>query len=148
MRYSFALLAAVAAAAPQVQPISQISDGQIQAPPATQPAASYPVATSSAPAAISSAVAPSQASSVVAPPLVTSVAATATPVAPVPMPSGSIVPSVNSTVPAAGTGASRTPTAPTSATSSGIPQSTGAAVANMVSFGGLALAAVGAAFFA
>jgi hypothetical protein len=35
MRYSFAIFAAVAAAAPQVQPISQISDGQIQAPPAT-----------------------------------------------------------------------------------------------------------------
>lgn len=71
MRYSFALLAAVAAAAPQVNPISQISDGQIQAPPATQPAASYPVAISSAPAVVPSvpAVVPSKLSSVVAPPV-------------------------------------------------------------------------------
>jgi hypothetical protein len=58
MRYSFALLAAVAVAAPQVQPISQISDGQIQAPPATSPAvvpsASVPAAVSSVPVVVPS----------------------------------------------------------------------------------------------
>jgi hypothetical protein len=60
MRYSFALLAAVAAAAPQVQPISQISDGQIQAPPATAPvvvpSASVPAAVSSVPVVVPSVV--------------------------------------------------------------------------------------------
>lgn len=61
MRYSFALLAAVAAAAPQVQPISQISDGQIQAPPATSvpvalPSVSVPVVAPSVPAVVPSAI--------------------------------------------------------------------------------------------
>jgi hypothetical protein len=68
MRYSLAIFAAVAAAAPQVQPISQISDGQIQAPPAT---ASAPAAT----VALSSVVVPVASTSVVAPvPAVPSVA--------------------------------------------------------------------------
>jgi hypothetical protein len=35
MRFAAVIFAGLAAAAPQVQPISQISDGQIQAPPAT-----------------------------------------------------------------------------------------------------------------
>jgi hypothetical protein len=53
MRYSFAVFAAVAAAQySNVQPISQISDGQIQAPPATLPAP----APSSAPVAGASSV--------------------------------------------------------------------------------------------
>jgi hypothetical protein len=57
MRYSFAVFAAVAAAqySASVQPISQISDGQIQAPPATLPAAP---AASSPPAAGSSVAVP------------------------------------------------------------------------------------------
>lgn len=51
MRYSFALLAAVAAAAPQVNPISQIGDGQIQAPTGS---ASVPYVAPSVPAVASS----------------------------------------------------------------------------------------------
>jgi hypothetical protein len=62
MRASFALFAAVAAAVPQasILPISQISDGQIQAPPATvvppvvAPSASVPAAASSVPAVVPS----------------------------------------------------------------------------------------------
>jgi hypothetical protein len=62
MRASFALFAAVVAAVPQasIQPISQISDGQIQAPPATvvppvvAPSASVPAAASSVPAVVPS----------------------------------------------------------------------------------------------
>lgn len=58
MRFTAVLFAGLAAAAPQVQPISQISDGQIQAPPATS--AAVPVASSykasvSAPVVVSSA---------------------------------------------------------------------------------------------
>jgi hypothetical protein len=57
MRASFALFAAVAAAVPQgVQPISQISDGQIQAPPATVPSV---VAPSVVPSVSAPVVAPS-----------------------------------------------------------------------------------------
>jgi hypothetical protein len=62
MRYSFALFAAVAAAVPQVQPISQISDGQIQAPPATAPVAVPSVsvpAVSSVPVVVAPSVLPS-----------------------------------------------------------------------------------------
>lgn len=57
MRYSFALLAAVAAAAPQVQPISQISDGQIQAPATSVLASVVPSVVPSVPAAVSSVLA-------------------------------------------------------------------------------------------
>jgi hypothetical protein len=73
MRYSFAIFAAVAAAAPQVQPISQISDGQIQAPPATMPSvipSAVPSVGASVPAAVSSvlaSMAPSVAPSAVVP---------------------------------------------------------------------------------
>ena len=62
MRYSFAIFAAVVAAAPQVQPISQISDGQIQAPPATSVAvkpSSVPGYSASVPVVVSSVVVPS-----------------------------------------------------------------------------------------
>lgn len=51
---SVALLAGLVAAVPQVQPISQISDGQIQAPPATsKPVAATSAVPSSAPAVVS-----------------------------------------------------------------------------------------------
>jgi hypothetical protein len=57
MRFAVSVVALAAAVAAQVQPISQISDGQIQAPPATAtaPAASSVPAASSA-AVVSSAV--------------------------------------------------------------------------------------------
>lgn len=54
MRFAVSVVALAAAVAAQVQPISQISDGQIQAPPAT---ATVPVA--SAPAVSTPAVASS-----------------------------------------------------------------------------------------
>lgn len=42
MRFAISVVALAAAVAAQVQPISQISDGQIQAPPATAPVVSPP----------------------------------------------------------------------------------------------------------
>lgn len=168
MRYSFALLAAVAAAAPQasVNPISQIGDGQIQAPTAP---ASVPY---SAPA-ISAPAVPSVPA--VSAPAVPSVPAVSVPagmfslksssasnhvlissqVTPVPLPSPVkpsapivSVPGGNATTPAGTGAASKTPSAPTGASSSGLPQATGAAGSTLVSFGGVVLAAVGAAVFA
>jgi hypothetical protein len=68
MRASFALFAAVAAAVPQgVQPISQISDGQIQAPPATIPSVVAPSVVPSGSAPVVSPSAPVVAPSVSAP---------------------------------------------------------------------------------
>jgi hypothetical protein len=173
MRYSFAIFAAVAAAAPQVQPISQISDGQIQAPPAT-PAPGYSVTQSAIVPGVTPISNPVLSASVpaVTPPgkpsshpLVEKTSNTNstpapvvpsgnTPVAPVPTLSAPIVPGVNSTVPS-GTGiASKASSALASATSgaasasgSSPAQATGAAGSNFVSFGGL-MVAVGAAMLA
>lgn len=172
MRYSFAIFAAVAAAAPQVQPISQISDGQIQAPPAT-PAPGYSVTQSAIIPGVTPISNPVLSASVPAvtppgkpsshlPPLQTSIANSTpapvvpsnTPVAPVPTMVSPIVPGVNSTVPT-GTGiASKASSALASATSgaasasgSSPAQATGAAGSNFVSFGGL-MVAVGAAMLA
>jgi hypothetical protein len=164
MRYSFALLAGVVAAVPQlsVQPISQISDGQIQAPPATVvppvskptpvvPSVSAPVVAPSvpvsAPAGKSTLYISHRVSHMLTHSSVTPAVPTATPVVPsapvVPVPGG------NSTAPASGTGssASKSPSSPTASSSTGTPESTGAAGVYQVSFGGLVLA-IGAAVLA
>ncbi|KAF2035696.1 hypothetical protein EK21DRAFT_84121 [Setomelanomma holmii] len=155
MRYSFALLAGVAAAVPQysVNPISQISDGQIQAPPAT----SVVVVPSPAPVKVSSVyVAPSVSVPAVSLPSVISsvpvvIVPSATPVAPTSIVTPIVSVPGNTTVPlSTGASASRSPSGPkasSTATGTGVPQSTGAAGANLVSLGGLVLA-VGAAVFA
>jgi len=105
-----------------VNPISQISDGQIQAPPATPPAAKP-----STPAAPVNPISQISDGQIQAPP--------ATPVAPKPTMSAPIVPGVNNTIPSS-TGAIMKP----SGASPSLPvQATGAATANMVSFGGMVL---------
>ena len=144
MRFAAIIFAGLAAAAPQAsvvpQPISQISDGQIQAPPATSAAVPAPEVPSYSATVIASVPVES------APPVVAPSApvATATPVAPVPTLVTPIVPGVNSTG-ALSTGA--TPAASTSGaagsatTSSTIPeQSQAAAAGNAISFGGLVVA--------
>lgn len=175
MRYSFSLavLAAIGAQAmPQesVQPITQISDGQIQAPPATSvpavPSVSVPVVPSEAPSAPGSVSVPVEVSSVIASitgvvpssgvPVPTEVTSVTVPVV-VPIPTG---PAGNST------GVPTEPSAPANGTvSTGAPSSTGggesgsptesgdvpsdtgsAAMANMVSVGGLVFAVAGALF--
>ncbi|KAF2442564.1 hypothetical protein P171DRAFT_474887 [Karstenula rhodostoma CBS 690.94] len=90
MRFStsaiFAAVAIGAQALPQdVQPITQISDGQIQAPPATAPAGSYEVPTAPAPTEVLPSVTPVPLPSVVpssAPAPVEPSSAYNTPVAP------------------------------------------------------------------
>ncbi|KAL7771307.1 hypothetical protein CFE70_001250 [Pyrenophora teres f. teres 0-1] len=175
MRYStaaVALLAGAVMAVPQYGdnkplPISQIGDGQIQAPPASTVAPIMPTATSvgSAPG-VPAATTGVSTSAVTLTATLTStnimVVPTATPVAPV---STMVTPIVgsNSTMPAAGTGASSSPASTGSAAASSsaatsrgsasgtrtgsAPESTGAAAGNMVSFGGLVFA-IGAAIFA
>ncbi|CAO2656846.1 Nn.00g056490.m01.CDS01 [Neocucurbitaria sp. VM-36] len=140
---SVAVLAGVVAAAPQVQPISQISDGQIQAPtavPSVYSSAVVPVVSTpevvSTPAAVS-----------------TPAEATATPIVPTSL-VVPIVPGVNSTaiVPSS-TGAVASSSAPSAGssgsatTSASVPeQSTGAAAGTAISFGGLVFAMAAAVF--
>ncbi|CAI9629330.1 hypothetical protein GT037_007085 [Alternaria burnsii] len=165
---SVAIMAGAVAAVPQysVQPISQISDGQIQAPPATSAVGSAVPLPSpsdvSVPAGVTSAL--SSAADMTSTLAVTETASvtsvvvvpTATPVAP----SGSMVTPIvggNSTASATGSAAvSSTASSEESATSgvagsstesASAPESTGAAAGNMVSFGGLVFA-IGAAVFA
>ncbi|KAF1942592.1 hypothetical protein EJ02DRAFT_162711 [Clathrospora elynae] len=167
MRFSIvsvAIMASVAVASPQysIQPISQISDGQIQAPPATAvPAPSEVPSVVPSPSASAPEASAPEATAPAATP--TPVAPTATPVAPVPTMMTPIVPGFNSTSPSstgavsvsmspsesAGSSESATTPASGSATSSGsVPEaSVGAATGNMVSFGGLVLA-IGAVVFA
>ncbi|KAF2253434.1 hypothetical protein BU26DRAFT_515791 [Trematosphaeria pertusa] len=142
---SLAVLAAIGAqAAPQVNPITQISDGQIQAPSATSEVPT-PTAT----------VVPSVTEVVPTETPVPSVAPSETPVVPVPSApaANTTIPVVvttqvpsfaNSTVPVTSTpagtsGAGGSP----SASGTAPPAETGAATANMVSLGGLALAVFG-----
>ncbi|KAH7124076.1 hypothetical protein B0J11DRAFT_530624 [Dendryphion nanum] len=163
MRYTIAL-AAFAAIGVQaipheshshsVQPISQISDGQIQAPPATSlpsyGASSAPVASPSVTGGPASTPAKSTGVySTSAPPAVPSVVvppAGNTTIPIVPGVSTSGAPSYpNSTVPtgvrpSTSLGGSGTPTPSRPA------QQTGAASVNMISFGGLALAVAGFVF--
>jgi len=165
---SVAIMAGAVAAVPQysVQPISQISDGQIQAPPATSAVGSAVPLPSpsdvSVPAGVTSAL--SSAADMTSTLAVTETASvtsvvvvpTATPVGP----SGSMVTPIvggNSTASATGSAAvSSTASSEESATSgvagsstesASAPESTGAAAGNMVSFGGLVFA-IGAAVFA
>merc|ERR1712137_1483641 len=155
---SVAIMAGAVAAVPQysVQPISQISDGQIQAPPATSAVGSAVPLPS--PSALSSAADMTSTLAVTETASVTSVVVvpTATPVGP----SGSMVTPIvggNSTASATGSAAvSSTASSEESATSgvagsstesASAPESTGAAAGNMVSFGGLVFA-IGAAVFA
>jgi hypothetical protein len=187
MRYSFtiAALAAVGAAVPQysVQPISQISDGQIQAPPATSivvpavpsgPAVSTPVAPGvtvtaivpSGPGETATVIVPSYGAStpvastggpavpISSPPAVPSEVPSAPATVPVVVPSA---PAGNASVPVvSSTGGAVYPnstisvtTGAPSATSGGAgsspsaPAASGAAAANMASFGGLLLAVAG-----
>ena len=146
MRFSLpivALAAIGAQAIPQsVQPISQISDGQIQAPPAT---ATGPAGSPSAPAPVvpnpttAAPVAPTTAPTLGAP--IPTTTATTGPAAP-------LIPSVgtgSSAAPTNGTVSTGSPNptsgSPSTPSGSGAPQQSGnSAAANGITFGGFALA--------
>jgi cytoskeletal protein RodZ len=169
MRFSVAFLAVAAIgarAAPQdysVQPISQISDGQIQAPPASAP----PASSATPPVVSVTESAPLYTATEIASITVVVPSVTGAPV--VPSPSAPVVvapsaPAVNSSVvaapstPANGTVSTGAPTAPSSSaaeasetgtpsgSSPGAPEATGGAVVNMISISGLALAVAGIVF--
>ncbi|KAH6878946.1 hypothetical protein J4E91_002711 [Alternaria rosae] len=170
MRFSIASVAVMAgavAAVPQysVQPISQISDGQIQAPPATSMIPAVPMPSASMVSEIPAVPMPS--GSMVSGDMTSTVAVTETasvtsvvvvPTATPVVPGASMsVPMGSNTTMATGTGSMTASTPASEETSSGvagsatesgdIPESTGAAAGNMVSFGGLVLA-IGAAIVA
>jgi len=177
---SVAVLAGAVAAVPQYQPISQISDGQIQAPPAATGGYSAPVVApvpSVSKAVPSGKILPSPSQPIAwthldtaAVPSVTgpagsypsaavpsaAVPSAAVPTAPVPSaayPSAAVptvvvpVPGVNSTVilskPSVAPSATKpagTSAGASSTASSGLPQASGAAAGNAISFGGLVIA--------
>jgi len=155
MRSSFAVLALTAFGAyarPQesvtgVQPITQISDGQIQAPPATAPPASY-----GTPSVIETAT-PSLTDIEITPTVTEAPVEPTVPVESPPVDNSSVVVVVptgsgNATVSIGTPTASASETPEESATGTetaapSAPESTGAAAANMASMGALALAVLG-----
>jgi hypothetical protein len=158
MRYAFAItaLAAIGAQAlPQessydaVQPITQISDGQIQAPPATY----VPMPVPSAPSVPSVPEVPEvpEATEVVPTPEVPVVVVpspTEAPTVPVVVPPvGDNSTAIVTTVPSNSTittgSPTGSPTSPEESSPTGAPEETGAAAASFVSFGGVALAVAG-----
>jgi len=159
---SVAVLAGAVAAVPQYQPISQISDGQIQAPPAATGGYSAPVVAPvpSVSKAVPSAAVPSVTGPAGSYPSAAvpsaAVPSAAVPTAPVPSaayPSAAVptvvvpVPGVNSTailskpsVAPSATKPAGTSAGASSTASSGLPQASGAAAGNAISFGGLVIA--------